>query len=79
MIMKRKKCFYEITKHYRNAAEKYYIEIYKSKLTEFVLEQIGEHTEGGHHYGYKITSKKIRKLPKGAKLFSNVVGSYQLW
>ena len=74
--MASKKSFYEVTKHYRNGADKYYIEIYMKDLTEYLLERIGEHTKGGSEYGYNITTKKIKKLPKGAELFPRTITYY---
>ena len=60
---------YELTKTYRNGSKVFYIELAKDEeLTDDILESIGDATEGGQNYGYTITPRRIRKLPKGARL-----------
>lgn len=60
---------YEITKHYRNNSDVYYIVLNDSeRLEEDQLQSIGDNTIGGESYGYRMESKLLDKLPKDAKL-----------
>ena len=73
-----KKAFYRVKKSFRNSCDVYYIKVYPSELNEYMLERIGEHTSGGNNYGYSIKTRKIKKLPKGAKLLGRVA-SYTIY
>jgi hypothetical protein len=62
---------YAIKKTFRGGQDVYYISLNDAEeVTEEMLKRIGEYTPGGENYGYEVTAKKIRKLPKGAALLS---------
>ena len=67
------KAFYRVEKFFKGGSNIFYIEISPDKLTEDVLEMIGEHTPGGHNLGYNIKTRKIKQLPKGAKLLNRSI------
>ena len=70
------KNLYKITKYFKGGSHTYFIRA--NKITEDILENIGEHTSGGHAYGYNMRSTKIKKLPRGAKLLKPIV-TYRLF
>ena len=61
---------FRIEKTYRGGNDKFVIAIDKQvfkdnfETEEELLEWIGEHTNGGHNYGYKVYSNRIYKIPK---------------
>ncbi len=80
------KSYYFFTKHFQGGMSNFYVELNPSnfymtkfldKLDEDILEIIGDNTEGGHAYGYRLTYDKVDKkdIPKGAKIlrFKRVV------
>jgi hypothetical protein len=63
--------YYKVTKIYRGGSSTYYIALNNDEeITEDMLESIGENTSGGENYGYSMHSRKIKALPKGAKVLS---------
>lgn len=63
--------YYKVTKDYRGGRSTYYIALNDDEeVTEDMLASIGKNTSGGEGYGYSIRSRKIRALPKGAKVLS---------
>ncbi len=64
-----KKTLYKITKSYRNNSKTYYIKVDPEDFKgDWLLHSIGENTDGGHNYGYRMKARRIKKLPKGCKL-----------
>ena len=57
---------FKLTKHFKGGGKEFYIDV--PKVTEELLEEIGENTGGGHAYGYRITAKKVDKIPKDGKI-----------
>jgi len=65
---------YKITKKYRNGKDEYFIRLDKGeKVTEEMLESIGDATDGGSNYGYTVDAEPIKRLPKGATLLPREV------
>ena len=66
---------FKITKNFQGGQGIYYAILPKNKQVrkgcwEYVLNDWGEGTDGGHGYGYRITAKRTSKVPKE----SNILG-----
>ena len=66
--------YYKIVKCFQGGRDEYFATMPSRQKLEKQnkreqLESWGEHTNGGHNYGYTITINRIKKLPKGKKNF----------
>lgn len=65
---------FEVTKSYKGGQKIFYIELDRGVIpSEEMLEAIGDNTEGGQRYGYRMDYRKIRKLPKDAQLLPRTI------
>jgi hypothetical protein len=60
---------YKIVKSFQGGYNVYFSKMsplkkLKKDCWQYQLEEWGEHTNGGHAYGYNITAKRIRKIPE---------------
>lgn len=66
--------FWKLTKTFQGGDNYCYIASLKKEFTdkewEFICEDVGEGTDGGHSYGYQIEWKKVRR-PKEKELKEN--------
>ena len=64
---------YKIDKHFQGGCGLYYAKHSLKKRVrkgcwDYQLEEWGERTSGGHGYGYRIYSRRVKNIPKGARL-----------
>lgn len=66
--------YYRIVKSWRGGSKTLYIALNETEdLTKEMLEQIGNNTSGGENYGFSITSKKIKNIPKDARILPRTI------
>lgn len=61
-----------IKKYFKGGSKEYALRITKKIQSRFgdwesLLSFIGENTDGGHNYGYRIDSDYVKKVPKNIK------------
>ena len=60
---------FKLTKSFKGGQKVFYIELPGGEEpSEDMLESIGDKTDGGQVYGYRIDSEKVDVLPEGEKL-----------
>lgn len=67
--------WHKVTKHFKGGSREYQIRVpdgvrLSKAEWEDVLEWIGEHTTGGHNYGYRIHSRKLRQKSATLKVLA---------
>lgn len=64
--------WYKLTKSYKGGRGEFQIRVPAARLNkddwECIFEWIGEHTDGGHAYGYSINATRLRRQSKTLKV-----------
>jgi hypothetical protein len=67
MSKKNESCWWKLSKHFQGGIYEVQVQMPKgfdAKRWQFALEWFGEHTIGGHAYGYRIYKSRLRTKSK---------------